>query len=60
MQDYERSVAKSKQDEAMKKTFVKNMMQVNREKSKIEQERRQQLDESLNHLINPIEFQMMD
>jgi hypothetical protein len=36
MQDYERSVAKSKQDEAMKKTFVKNMMQVNREISKIE------------------------
>ena len=53
-------MVKQKDEEALKKIHIKNMMKRNREQSKLDKEKEISLDQSLNHLINPVEFQMMD
>ena len=44
IRDYELSVIKQKEEEKLKKVYIKNMMQRNREQSKLEKEKETLLD----------------
>ena len=46
MKEYEDSILKSKEEEKLKRIYIKNMMQRNREMAKIERERQQALEDS--------------